>query len=55
MIGIWLLYRRSPLTIRLLVLAVFVIVFITTIVRVIDATHSIQARQSNVYTRSTPR
>jgi hypothetical protein len=53
MLFLWLLYRRSPILIRLLVLAVFLIVFIATIVRVLDATHSIQERNKNVHTRST--
>ena len=51
----WLLYRRLPVTSRIVVLAMFLIVFIATVVRVIDATHFFQARQNNVHTRSTSR
>jgi hypothetical protein len=53
MLYLWLLYKRSSILIRLLVLAVFLVVFIATIVRVIDATHSMQERNKNVHTPST--
>jgi hypothetical protein len=53
MLYLWLLYKRSPILIRVFVLAVFLIVFIATVVRAIDATHSSQERNKNVHTRST--
>jgi len=55
MLGFWLLYRRLPITSKIVVLAMFLIVFIATVVRVLDATHFFQARQNNVHTRSTSR
>ena len=55
MLGFWLLYRRLPITSKIVVLAMFLIVFIATVVRVLDATHFFQARQNNVHTRSNSR
>ena len=55
MLGFWLLYRRLPITSKIVVLAMFLIVFIATVLRVLDATHFFQARQNNVHTRSTSR
>jgi hypothetical protein len=55
MLFLWLLFRRLPRTLRLLVLAVFVIVFIATVVRISNSIHTIQGGQTNVHTRSTSR
>lgn len=50
-----LLFKKAGPLGKILMLALFLLVFISTIVRVYKATHATQERNSHVHTRRSPR
>ena len=50
-----LLYRKAGLLGKVLMLALLLVVFLSTIVRVYKATHAIQERNTSVHTRRNSR
>ena len=55
MFTILMFFRRASWLGKVFIIALLVFVFITTIVRVVKATHQIQEKQQHVHTRRNPR
>ena len=55
MIFLSMLFRRAPWQVRIVVLAVIFLVFVTTVVRVSKATRNLQERNLHAHTRSSAR